>query len=130
MAKLSVNRKQYEVDADPNTPLVFRPTDGLYNPGSTFKSVTAAACTIDENMAHGLDGRAPVVRRREGVQDLQVAARDPGLLGILPHPAAQGLRVLRGPDDVWRIAEWNAAPFEAEPSIARELAGATLGLVG
>ena len=27
-------------------------------------------------------------------------------------------------------AEWNTTPFEAEPSIARELAGATLGIVG
>lgn len=32
-----------ELNQSPDAPLVFRPTDGLYNPGSTFKSVTAAA---------------------------------------------------------------------------------------
>ncbi|MEX1158443.1 MAG: penicillin-binding transpeptidase domain-containing protein, partial [Thermomicrobiales bacterium] len=32
-----------ELNAHPDDPLVFRPTDGLYNPGSTFKSVTASA---------------------------------------------------------------------------------------
>jgi peptidoglycan glycosyltransferase len=35
---------------DPDRPLIFRPTDGLYSPGSTFKTVTATAI-IDSEQA-------------------------------------------------------------------------------
>ena len=50
-----------ELNADPNAPLVFRPTDGLYNPGSTFKTVTASAM-IDSGEA-----TAETVFRDEGI---------------------------------------------------------------
>ncbi|HEX9987720.1 MAG TPA: penicillin-binding protein 2 [Chloroflexia bacterium] len=42
-----------EIIADPDTPLVMRATQGLYPPGSTFKTVTAAAA-IDTNLAQPL----------------------------------------------------------------------------
>ncbi len=54
-----------ELNADPNAPLVFRPTDGLYNPGSTFKTVTASAI-IDSGEA-SLDS----VFRDEGVFEIE-----------------------------------------------------------
>jgi peptidoglycan glycosyltransferase len=40
-----------QLNADPNAPLLFKPTQGLYNPGSTFKSVTATAA-IDSGKAN------------------------------------------------------------------------------
>jgi peptidoglycan glycosyltransferase len=39
-----------ELVADPAAPLLFRPTQGLYNPGSTFKTVSASAL-LDLGMA-------------------------------------------------------------------------------
>lgn len=50
-----------ELIADPNAPLVFRPTQGLYNPGSTFKTVTASA-VVDSGRAN-----ADTVFRDEGI---------------------------------------------------------------
>lgn len=50
-----------ELVADPNAPLVFRPTQGLYNPGSTFKTVTASA-VVDSGQAN-----ADTVFRDEGI---------------------------------------------------------------
>lgn len=53
-----------QLNADENAPLVFRPTQGLYTPGSTFKTVTSTAY---------LD---------EGVGDLNTVFRDEGLLDV------------------------------------------------
>lgn len=39
----AINAYWGELIANPDGPLVFRPTQGLYTPGSTFKTVTAAA---------------------------------------------------------------------------------------
>jgi len=50
-----------ELNENPNAPLVFRPTDGLYNPGSTFKTVTASAI-IDSGEA-----KLDTIFRDEGV---------------------------------------------------------------
>jgi len=50
-----------ELVADPNAPLVFRPTQGLFNPGSTFKTVTASAI-IDSGRAN-----ADTIFRDEGI---------------------------------------------------------------
>jgi peptidoglycan glycosyltransferase len=50
-----------ELNANPDAPLIFRPTDGLYNPGSTFKTVTASAI-IDSGQA-----KLDTVFRDEGV---------------------------------------------------------------
>lgn len=50
-----------ELIANPDAPLVFRPTQGLYNPGSTFKTVTASA-VVDSGRAN-----AETVYRDEGI---------------------------------------------------------------
>ncbi|HAX24568.1 MAG TPA: penicillin-binding protein 2 [Thermomicrobiales bacterium] len=50
-----------ELIADPNAPLVFRPTQGLFSPGSTFKTVTASAL-VDSGKAN-----ADTVFRDEGL---------------------------------------------------------------
>lgn len=39
-----------QLNADAGAPLLFRPTQGLYNPGSTFKTVTASAL-VDAGLA-------------------------------------------------------------------------------
>lgn len=46
----AINAYWQELLNDPASPLVFRPTQGLYTPGSTFKTVTASAA-ISENVA-------------------------------------------------------------------------------
>ncbi|CAN5632465.1 penicillin-binding protein 2 [soil metagenome] len=46
----AINAYWEELLNDPASPLVFRPTQGLYTPGSTFKTVTASAA-ISENVA-------------------------------------------------------------------------------
>ena len=48
MTKLSVNRKQYEVDADPNTPLLWVIRDDIGLTGTKFGCGVAqcGACTI------------------------------------------------------------------------------------
>jgi penicillin-binding protein A len=53
-----------QLNQDPNAPLIFRPTQGLYNPGSTFKTVTAAAI-IDSS-----DVNAGTVYRDEGILEV------------------------------------------------------------
>jgi penicillin-binding protein A len=50
-----------ELVNDPNAPLIFRPTQGLYNPGSTFKTVSASAL-VDLGMA-----REETIFRNEGI---------------------------------------------------------------
>ncbi len=59
-----INAYWAELNSNPDAPLVFRPTDGLYNPGSTFKSVTAAA-VVDSGQAT-LD----TIYRDEGVLEI------------------------------------------------------------
>ena len=51
MAKLSVNRKQYEVDADPNTPLLWVIRDDCGLTGTKFGCGVAqcGACTVHVN---------------------------------------------------------------------------------
>ncbi|MEX2314887.1 MAG: penicillin-binding transpeptidase domain-containing protein, partial [Thermomicrobiales bacterium] len=53
-----------ELNEHPDDPLVFRPTDGLYNPGSTFKSVTASAI-VDSGEA-----TAATIYRDEGALEV------------------------------------------------------------
>lgn len=51
--------------SDPDSPLVFRPTQGVYNPGSTFKTVTAAAL-LDRGMAN-----LGTIFRDEGILEVE-----------------------------------------------------------
>jgi penicillin-binding protein A len=54
-----------ELIDDPRSPLLFRPTQGLYNPGSTFKTLTAAAL-MDLGMAN-----SGTTYRNEGILEVE-----------------------------------------------------------
>lgn len=54
-----------EINADESGPLIFRPTQGVYNPGSTFKTVTASAL-VDTGEA-----TAETVYRDEGILEVE-----------------------------------------------------------
>lgn len=60
----AINAYWQELIARADAPLVFRPTQGLYTPGSTFKTVTAAAA-ISEGIAD-----PATIYRNEGALDV------------------------------------------------------------
>lgn len=54
-----------QINSDESGPLIFRPTQGVYNPGSTFKTVTASAL-VDTGEAN-----ANTVFRDEGILEIE-----------------------------------------------------------
>ena len=72
MTKLSVNRKQYEVDADPNTPLLWVIRDDIGLTGTKFGCGVAqcGACTMHvERRGEAFVRYADEGRRRKGDHD-------------------------------------------------------------
>jgi peptidoglycan glycosyltransferase len=99
---------------DPDNPLVTRATLGLYTPGSTFKTVTAAIA-IEKGYAQPdsvyeddgdieIDGRILVEANRPDESKTEWTLRE-GLMWSLNVVLAQvGLQI--GGDEFWEAAEW------------------------
>lgn len=110
--------------ADPDAPLVTRANLGLYTPGSTFKTVTAAIA-IEKGYASPdtvyeddgdieIDGRVLVENNRPDESKTEWTLRE-GLMWSLNVVLAQvGLQI--GGDEFWDAAKWfgfgTAVPFD------------------
>lgn len=101
-----------ELNADSNAPLLFRPTQGLYTPGSTFKTVTASAVvdlgeatpqTIyrDEGILN-VDGRIIEEQNRPDPNQVDWTMEESYAYSLNIVFAQIGLQV--GPDNLWEYA--------------------------
>lgn len=125
--------------ADPNSPLVFRPTSGLYNPGSTFKTLTATAL-IDSGQANPdtifrdegileVDGRVIVENNRPDDTQVNWTLEESFAWSLNVVFAQIGLQL--GPELLWEYAErfgfGDDIPFEI-PTAASQVAEAETDL--